>query len=73
MALATTNYDGSLSCVSVLSFPEMKVVVRDLAEEIGGSGGEVVDMDWSGDGALVSPPLARTQDNGLTQVAVRAW
>lgn len=52
--MAATNYDGTFSAVTVLTFPELEVLEKDVVTNKGGSGGEVVDLDWSTDGAWVS-------------------
>lgn len=40
--------------MTVLTVPELEVIEQDVARNKGGSGGEVVDLDWSADGAWVS-------------------
>ncbi|KAJ9127552.1 hypothetical protein QFC24_000961 [Naganishia onofrii] len=56
---AATNYDGTFSAVTVLSYPDLHVIEKDVLHSKGGSGGEVVDLDWSGDGAwlAITTPL----------------
>lgn len=38
----------------MLSYPDLKIIEKDVLRSKGGNGGEVVDLDWSGDGAWVS-------------------
>ncbi|GHJ86835.1 hypothetical protein NliqN6_3237 [Naganishia liquefaciens] len=68
VAIATTNYDASLSRISILSHPDLCIVVRDLAADVGGTGAEVVDLDWSADGTL----FAVTTPNGVDVYSVDA-
>ncbi|KAJ9119600.1 hypothetical protein QFC22_003309 [Naganishia vaughanmartiniae] len=63
LAIAATNYDGTFSAVTVLSYPDLKVIEKDVLRSKGGSGGEVVDLDWSGDGAK-SQPKVRSRSSG---------
>jgi prolactin regulatory element-binding protein len=48
--------------VTVLTYPELEVVEQDVVRNKGGSGGEVVDLDWSTDGAWVSLTIRRRSD-----------
>ena len=38
--------------------------MRDLAADVGGTGAEVVDLDWSADGTLVSLFLGKSAVSG---------
>ncbi|KAJ9094458.1 hypothetical protein QFC21_005997 [Naganishia friedmannii] len=66
LAIAATNYDGTFSAVTVFTYPDLEVVEKDVLRSKGGSGGEVVDLDWSGDGAW----LAITTPSGIDLYSV---